>query len=529
MTSRPLATTAGGHGAAGDRYRPRSEEHRAAVDRAEAALLDPSISHVVELVARHLDDDTYEAAAVDGRVRLRRVSAGSGWEFEVELAEGRNPLADQAPDRFSPLAHERSNLYPDRTENSYPFAYEQVAQLFDDPAAPDLVAIHTAAHNWEDHGGHRGEHGSLGVIQARAPFVLAGAGVRELGMVAEACRLVDVAPTVMALMGAGPRGGRGLNGQRREDALLERQDGEPLGHLIDDRVAPPEHVVGLLVDGTNANVLYDMAARGEAPNVARLMAMGTTLGHGAISSLPTVTLPNHTTILTGAYPGHHGILHNAWWDRVAQQQVVTNSPATWVTAMQSMRPGVETLYQAVARAFPGSITVSINEPCDTGADHSVFDLLRRGEPIDVPPPAEELPNSTQMFVRPVKEYRWSSLIDHMAVEQFVGIWSGHYRGTEWPLPRFTWVNLSLTDAAFHAGGPHSDIAAAAVRDTDARIGEVLAAVERSGAWERTAFFLVADHGMEESDPACTGTWADALADSGVEHRDEGYGFIYVNP
>ena len=56
-----------------------------------------------------------------------------------------------------------------------------VAQLFDHPCAPDLCVIHTAAHNWEDQGGHRGEHGSLDVVQARAPFILAGRGVQKLG------------------------------------------------------------------------------------------------------------------------------------------------------------------------------------------------------------------------------------------------------------------------------------------------------------------------------------------------------------
>ena len=66
-----------------------------------------------------------------------------------------------------------------------------------------------------------------------------------------------------------------------------------------------------------------------------------------------------------------------------------------------------------------------------------------------------------------------------------------------------------------------------VRDTDARLGEVLAAVERSGAWDETAFFLVADHGMEETDPSVTGDWGVALKAAGVEHRDEGYGFVYL--
>ena len=509
-------------------YRPTTDEHRHDVRRAEAALLDPAMGHVVEMVLG-VDGEAYEAASVDGRVRFTVRDDGTGWAVDVVSVEGSNPLERQDVDHLAPLEDERAAPYPHRSANAYPFAYDQVVQLFDAPAAPDLVAIHTAAHNWEDQGGHRGEHGSIDVIQSRAPFVLAGAGVREAGVVPEACRLVDIAPTVLALLGVEPTGGVGRNGAWRDDALLARQDGEALTGLLDPSAAPPEHVVGFLLDGANANVLYDLAARGEAPNVARLMAMGATLGHGAMSSLPTVTLANHTSILTGAYPGHHGILHNAWWDRAAGEQIITNSPAHWMTSMQHLSPEVETLYAAVKRAFPGELAVSINEPCDAGADHSIFELFRTGQEIPTAPRTEDLPDTTERFVRPSKDYRTMSKIDHTAVDQFVGIWSGHYRGTEWPLPRFTWVNFTLTDAAFHEGGPYSDIAAASVHDTDARIGRILDAVERAGAWDRTAFFLTADHGMEESDPSCTGNWADALDDSGVAYRDEGYSFIYVNP
>ncbi len=515
-----------------DPYHPATDAHAADVARAEAALLDPAMAHIVDVVLRAADEpDTYEAAAVDGRVRFRRRPDGPGWAFDAVRVEGRNPLADQAADRFSPLAEERANPHPDRTTTSYPFAYEQVAQLFDAPAAPDLIAIHTAAHNWADQGGHLGEHGSIGVVQARAPFIVAGAGAAQRGIVPESCRLVDVAPTVLSLLGieSRPGGGTGANGAHRDDALLARQDGDAQEVALDRGAPPARHVVGFLLDGANANVLYDLAGRGEAPNVARLMAMGTTFGHGAMSSLPTVTLANHTSILTGAHPGHHGILHNAWWDRRDGEQVITNSPAHWITAMDRLDPGVETVFSAVRRARPGSVNISLNEPCDAGADFSVFDLMRRGEMIDRPPHAEELPHATLRFVRPVKEYKWSSLVDHTAVEQFCGIWSGSYRGTAWPVPTFSWVNFSLTDAAFHEGGPYSEIAAAAVHDTDARIGEVLAAVERAGVFDQTAFFLVADHGMEESDPGCTGNWADALDDAGVAYRDEGYSFIYVNP
>jgi predicted AlkP superfamily pyrophosphatase or phosphodiesterase len=307
---------------------------------------------------------------------------------------------------------------------------------------------------------------------------------------------------------------------------MRRQDGEPQRALLDDSAPAPEHVIGFLFDGTNPNVLYDLAARGEAPNVARLMAMGTTLGHGAMSSLPTVTLANHTAILCGTYPGHHGILHNAWWDRATQAQVITNSPATWIDAMATLDPGIESLYAAVQRHFPGSFTASVNEPCDTDADYSTFGVMRAGGTLERPPGPDELPHSSQMFVRPVKDYRWSSRTDHTSVTQFLDVWSGEAGN---PRPRFCWVNFTLTDAAFHEGGPYSEIAAASVRDTDGRIGEIIDAVEASGVIDRTAFFLVADHGMEETNPAVRGNWSAALDDIGIPYRDEAYGFIYLHP
>jgi phosphonoacetate hydrolase len=509
----------------------------ALVERAAAALTDPALDPIVEFVVT-ADDGGYEVRAVDGRVRFRREavdgSDGEGPAWRFTDVEGRNPLADTSTNRFSPLADERAALWPTRTDQSYPHAYEQIAQLFDHPAAPDLVCLHTAAHNWEDHGGERGEHGSLGVVQVRAPFVLAGAGVRRQGLVPRSCRLVDVAPTVLALLGAEPepgnRAGNGRNngpgigptGTAHDQALLAWQDGHPLTDLFDDHVRPPRHVVAFLWDGSNANVLYDLVERGEAPNVARLLDMGVGLGHGAMASLPSVTLANHTTIQTGAHPGHHGILHNAWYDRSTGEQVITNSPSTWPTAMRSLSPRVETVHQAIHRRWPEAFTVAINEPCDVGADYSTFDVVRRGERLARAPRADELPFATERFVRPEKSFTWSSRFDHIGMTQAVDAWAPGV-----PRPRYCFVNFTLTDAAFHRGGPYSDIARASIHDTDARMGQVLDAVERAGAWDDTAFFLVADHGMEDTNPAVTGDWATALDASGVPYRDEAYGFIYV--
>jgi hypothetical protein len=485
-------------------------------EQALEVLLDASLEPVVDMVLLSRGDH-YEALTHDGRVRFRRTGPGADG-YERIAVEGRDPLADQSTERVAPLAAERAALHPHRSENSYPFAFDTVAQLFDHPAAPDLCVIHSASHNWEDQGGHLGEHGSPGVVQARAPFVIAGKGVRADGLVPKAARLVDVAPTVTHLLGCAP----GADG-----SCVAGQDGEARLDVLDVDAGRPRHVVGFLFDGTNPNVLYAMAASGEAPNVARLIEMGTAFEHGAMASLPTVTLANHTTILTGRHPGHHGILHNAWWDRAQGKQVITNSSATWPWAMDTVVAGTESIHTAVRRTWPGELSASVNEPCDIDAGFSTFDFFRRGDVPPIPKDPFGLPHTTERFVRPSKDYSWSSVVDHMGTEQAVGIWSGRYRDVSYPAPRFMWVNFTLTDSAMHEGGPHSEIAAAAVRDSDARVGEILAAIEGAGAFDDTAFVLVADHGMEENDPAVRGDWDVNLRDSGLTFRDEAYGFLYL--
>jgi len=503
--------------------RPDRHPHRlpdrleADAHRALDVLLDADLDPVVDMVVLNRGDH-YEAVTHDGRVRFRRTDATGPDAYERVDVEGADPLGDQSTDRFAPLANEQAGLHPHRSENAYPYAFDTVAQLFDHPAAPDLCVIHSASHNWEDQGGHRGEHGSPGVVQARAPFVLAGKGVRTDGMVPKVARLVDVAPTVAHLLGCAPR---------PDGTYVAGQDGEARTDVLDVDGGRPRHVVGFLFDGTNPNVLYAMAARGEAPNVARLIEMGTAFEHGAMASLPTVTLANHTSIITGRHPGHHGILHNAWWDRATGRQIITNSSATWPQAMDTLVPGTESIHVAVRRTWDGAFTAAVNEPCDVGASYSTFDFFRRGEVPPIPEDPFGLPHTTERFVRPSKDYSWSSVVDHMGTEQAVGIWSGRYRDVSYPAPRFMWVNFTLTDAAMHEGGPHSEIAAAAVRDSDARLGEILTAVEQAGAFDDTAFLLVADHGMEENDPAVRGDWDVHLRDAGLTFRDEAYGFLYL--
>lgn len=104
----------------------------------ERALTTPELADRMELALWSPAPDTYRAAAVDGSVLFRRAEDGGRWRFDELEVTGRNPLADQATDRFLGLDAERQHRFPDRVDNSYPYAYDGIAQFFDGAHAPDL-------------------------------------------------------------------------------------------------------------------------------------------------------------------------------------------------------------------------------------------------------------------------------------------------------------------------------------------------------------------------------------------------------
>ncbi len=444
-------------------------------DRALAVLLDPSLAHVVELVAWpegaevHVADSTgHSALAADGGVRV---------------IAGTDPVADQDP----------------LSDSSYPFAAARLHSLFAEERAPDLAVVHTDAHHWPERGGHLGEHGSLGAVQSRAPLVVSGAGVSARGVLDRACRTVDVGATLAHLAGGS----------------FDDMDGVPL-----DLAAPTGGpVVGLLWDGAPSATLLDLAQSGDLPNVARLLSRGCALRGGAVAEFPSVTLVNHTCALTGVGPGVHGIVHNAYFDRERGEQVVPNSSATWHGAMEHLRPGVRTVFERV----PGR-TACVNDPVDVGADYSTFALIREGGGASamlasLPAPAQDPLCSHTFLDNP--DYAWGSQVDAAGLVQVLDLWA------DGEPPSLMWWNTTLTDGAHHAGGPGSAIALGGLRDADARLGVWLDLLEARDLLDRVTILLTADHGMALADPSCTGDWGPALEAAGVAFRDEAYGFLYL--
>lgn len=510
----------------------RSTADHPAAPAVEARLVHEAFDREVDMVLRPLGGDRYRVASSSGAVEFRRsIEPGENdagvfdrYRYDVESVEGADPLADRATDRFVGLAAELGAPHPGRDDNAFPHAHDQIAQFFDSPHAPDLVVQHPAHHRF---GANLGEHGSLGIVQARAPFIASGAGVPAAGPLARSARMIDVAPSVMWLLGGEPHPlGTGPTGAPRPSALLRRQDGDVMHSLFERGAA--RHVVIVLLDGCNANALADAMATGAAPAIASLAGAGTTLEHGLFASLPTATLANHTTASTGAHPGHSGVLHNMWHDRERDATPDLLALDQMFDAMSHLRSDVETLHEAVHRSRPGAFTAALFEFCDRGADVSSFADFRAGRPPTLPS-APTLDGANQEFVGASGSYSFISSVDELAVRQAVSLWD---RTDGNPLPDLTFLALSLTDEAGHEGGPHSEMARAAITDSDRRVARLVDAVDRSGRRDDVAFVVFADHGMEANDPGHDESWADVRARLGAPFEgalDVADGLVYLDP
>lgn len=481
----------------------------------EEALVGDDLRDKVDMVLSMGPDGTYRAANTAGSVSFVRADAGTTQEsrpstnFQLTEVQGTNPLEDQSRDRLLSLDDERDSFRSGVAVDSYPNAFESIAQFFDSPDAPDLFVARTPAY---DPTGHLGQHGSLAVLQSRALLALSGAGTRAGAESNGRERTVDIAPTIASLLG--------LQRKARGD-FLEGQDGVEMGHLLDGRTV--DHVVVLLIDGCNTNLLRSVISQGDAPCLAALVGAGTLLRTGMVASLPTATLANHTAQITGRHPGHSGILHHTWRKSRsgAVPDLLSFEEMFWSSA--HLAPGVETIFEVIESQRPDAFTTATFEYCDRGASMSTFAIVRDGASASLPELAE-VRHADPMGWTASAEYGFLSQVDHLGMQQTIDAWEQSEGNA---LPTLTWCNFSLVDGAGHTSGPHGELARMAIVDTDARIGEITAAVERSGAFDQTAFMVISDHGMQQVDRGITGDWHGQLAQTGIVYRDIGEGLIYL--
>ena len=172
------------------------------------------------------------------------------------------------------------------------------------------------------------------------------------------------------------------------------------------------------VQSRAANVLGDALDSGDVPSIAGVLENGTCYREGSIASLPSVTLPNHTTILTGSHPGHHGVLANQWIDRASGETHNLLEYEQMARMCDLLLPDVETLFEAVNRNFSDAFCAATYEYADCGANYSSFAELRaERRPVGMPRRHEDVPDATAHWFEENPEYHFQSRIDSASTTQ----------------------------------------------------------------------------------------------------------------
>jgi len=231
--------------------------------------------------------------------------------------------------------------------------------------------------------------------------------------------------------------------------------GPPPGAITDLKPT----VILISIDGFR----YDYLEKYSAPNLRHLATTGVR-AEAMLPSFPTVTFPNHYSIVTGLYPAHHGIVANEMYDPTLDATFTLNSAAPtegrwwggepiWVTADKQG--------QKTASVFwPGS-----------------------GAPIKGMRPDHWEPFDPQVTPaeRVAKLLEW---LDLPAAER----------------PTFLALYFGEVDHAGHQHGPDSTEVATAISHVDTAIGGLLDGLRQRGINDRVNLIVVSDHGMAQTSP-----------------------------
>jgi hypothetical protein len=494
-------------------------------NRAILALLsDPEVADQMDLVATYRRGESesdggeagaYEVWAARGMVRFRRLCRDDGsLDYQVVEQVGENPIGCQDPHALRTVAEEKeaarlSGFDPDDParrfiapeQQSYPFAYERVAQLFDSPNAPDLV-ISPRDWCW---GIQLGTHGGLQVRQARGPLWFSGPGIRP-GRYELAARSIDIAPTCLAALGFPLIDGADATGRTSgergvaPDVLLARQDGRVLREILDPSGNPPNRLYIFLIDGIHATELQDrLESDPEAlPNLRRLLEKAAVLAFGSIVNFPSITWPSHTAIGTGTWCGHHDVVNPTYYLREKREFVSPQGQE--LNSEGFVSPRVEGLYEAFHRVKgDGVMTAGIHAPFSRGADHAVLESRNLGDRTRLKALTQEVAvdENPRWKADGHKSVVREALVDSRGVAQVIEL----FTRDDLPAPSCVYHELLITDGAGHDYGPHDEGLRQALDETDRRIGRVLDLLKEQGLLDETLFVVSSDHGMAPQDVA----------------------------
>jgi ectonucleotide pyrophosphatase/phosphodiesterase family protein 5 len=224
---------------------------------------------------------------------------------------------------------------------------------------------------------------------------------------------------------------------------------------------PPANATPLIlisIDGFRADYLD----RGLSPNLLKLAQDGVR-AKAMRPAFPSITFPNHFTIVTGLYPDHHGIIDNTFEDAAlpGKFHMSTTDEAWWAGATPIWISAEQQGVRTATEFWPGS-EVSFHGIRPEHWEH--FDHAKSGD------------------ARVDSLLAW---LDLPAAER----------------PHFLTLYFDIVDGAGHLGGPDSPQVDQAIAKTDASIGHLLDGLRMRHI--DADLIVLADHGMIATSPQRT--------------------------
>ncbi|WP_334177675.1 ectonucleotide pyrophosphatase/phosphodiesterase [Pseudoxanthomonas sp.] len=233
----------------------------------------------------------------------------------------------------------------------------------------------------------------------------------------------------------------------------------------------PHGVVLVSIDGLRA----DIPGSGRMPTLDALFAQGARAAW-VNPSYPTLTFPNHYTLVTGLRPDRHGIVHNDLEDpvlgRFASKKASGRDGRFW---------GGEPIWIAARRA--GLKTATMFWP---GSEAEIAG----GRPD-----------------------HWRPFDGTMTADARVAEVLGWLDLPPAERPRFITLYLEQYDVAAHAAGTFSPQALDAMADVDAALATLVRGLDARGLRSTTNLIVLSDHGMADVRTGDTAYLDDVLPES----------------
>jgi predicted AlkP superfamily pyrophosphatase or phosphodiesterase len=246
--------------------------------------------------------------------------------------------------------------------------------------------------------------------------------------------------------------------------------------------APGNHVIIVTLDGFPAWALEDPYL--PVPNLRRLAASGA-VAAGMRPVNPTVTWPNHTSLVTGVTPAKHGVLFNG---TLVRDTGVPPRVEPWRNRNDMVH--VPTLYDVVHDR--GMTTAQVDWVAILNAPSIDWEFPERPErPEAKPTIAREMVSAGAISQEDVDGFANQNIVwrDEVWTDAAIHILRTHH-------PNLLLFHLLALDSIQHRYGPKTPAAMVTMARLDSQIGRLLKAIEDAGMTASTTLFVVSDHGFK---------------------------------